>query len=103
MSVVTAAANAASQIASAISRAARANSASFEYLLPTAQIESNLNPKAQAPTSSAKGLYQFIDQTWLGTLKRAGPSLGLGKYSDAIIDMPDGRYAVPDPAERAVP
>ena len=46
--------------------------ASFEYLLTTAQIESNLNPAAQAPTSSAKGLYQFIDQTWLATMKEAG-------------------------------
>ena len=100
MSVVTAAANAASQIAGAISRAARATGASFEYLLTTAQIESNLNPKAQAPTSSAKGLYQFIDQTWLATLKRAGPSLGLGGYADAIVATPDGRYAVPDPAAR---
>ncbi len=100
MSVVTAAANAASQIAGAISRAARATGASFEYLLTTAQIESNLNPKAQAPTSSAQGLYQFIDQTWLATLKRAGPSIGLGNYSDAIIATPDGRYAVPDPVAR---
>jgi hypothetical protein len=100
MSVVTAAANAASQIAGAISRAARATGASFEYLLTTAQIESNLNPKAQAPTSSAKGLYQFIDQTWLATLKRAGPTLGLGGYADAIVATPDGRYAVPDPAAR---
>jgi len=101
MSVVTAAANAASQIAGAISRAARATGASFEYLLTTAQIESNLNPRAQAPTSSAKGLYQFIDQTWLATVKRAGPALGLGTYAAAIVRTGDGRYEVPDPAARA--
>jgi hypothetical protein len=101
MSVVTAAANAASQIAGAISRAARATGASFEYLLTTARIESNLNPQAQAPTSSAKGLYQFIDQTWLATVKRAGPALGLGNYAAAIVPTADGRYDVPDPAARA--
>jgi hypothetical protein len=101
MSVVTAAANAASQIAGAISRAARATGASFEYLLTTAQIESNLNPQAQAPTSSAKGLYQFIDQTWLATVKRAGPALGLGNYAAAIVPTADGHYDVPDQAARA--
>jgi Transglycosylase SLT domain len=101
MSVATVAANAASRIADAISRAARATGASFEYLLATAQIESNLNPKAQAPTSSAQGLYQFIDQTWLATVKRAGPALGLGTYADAIVPTAGGHYDVPDPTARA--
>lgn len=70
------------------------------YLLTTAQIESNLDPAAQAPTSSAKGLFQFIEQTWLGTLKQAGRALGLGDYADAIVPTADGRYALPDPAAR---
>jgi hypothetical protein len=67
----------------------------------TAQIESNLNPGAQAPTSSAKGLYQFIDQTWLGTMKTSGPANGYGQYADAISRSPDGHYEVADPAMRA--
>jgi len=92
---------AASKIAGAIRDAAQSTGASFEYLLTTAQIESNLNPAAQAATSSAKGLYQFIEQTWLATLKQAGPALGLGDYSAAIVQGADGRYAVPDPAARA--
>jgi len=91
---------AASRIAGAIQDAARTTGASFEYLITTARIESNLNPAAQATTSSAKGLYQFIEQTWLATLKQAGPALGLGKFSAAIAQGPDGRYAVPDPAAR---
>lgn len=90
-----------SRIAGAIRDAARTTGASFEYLLTTAQIESNLNPAAQAATSSAKGLYQFIEQTWLATLKQAGPALGLGNYSAAIGQGPDGRYSVPDPEARA--
>ena len=92
---------AASPIAGAIRDAARSTGASFEYLLTTAQIESNLNPAAQAATSSAKGLYQFIDQTWLATMKQAGPALGLGNYAAAIAQTPDGVYVVPDPAARA--
>ena len=101
MSVDTVTANAAAQIAGAIKQAARSTGTSFEYLLATAQIESSLNPLAQAATSSAKGLYQFIDQTWLGTMKRAGPALGLGQYADAIVQGPDGQYSVPDAQARA--
>ena len=92
---------AASKIAGAIRDAAQSTGTSFEYLLTTARIESNLNPAAQATTSSAKGLYQFIEQTWLGILKQAGPALGLGNYAAAIVQGADGRYAVPDPAAHA--
>jgi hypothetical protein len=56
--------------------------------------ESNLNPSAQASTSSAKGLYQFIDQTWLGTMKQDGAALGLGRYVDVSEQLP------PPPARR---
>src|SRR4030088_2393921 len=73
---------------------------SFEYLLATAKMESNFNPKASASTSSARGLYQFIDQTWLGTVKEAGAQLGYGKYADAITKSPSGSYSVDDPAAR---
>ncbi len=100
MSVASVISNAASKITGAISQAARSTGTSFEYLVTTAQIESRFNPKAQAPTSSASGLYQFIDQTWLGTLKRAGPSLGLGQYANAISKTANGRYTVSDPQMR---
>ena len=93
--------NAARQITGAIRQAAQSTGISFDYLVATARIESNLNPSAQAPTSSAKGLYQFIDQTWLGTMKQAGPALGFGQYADAISKGADGRYDVSDPAMRA--
>jgi hypothetical protein len=92
---------AASRIAGVIRDAAHSTGTSFEYLLTTAQIESNLNPAAQATTSSAKGLYQFIEQTWLATLKQAGPALGLGNYSAAVMVGADGRYTVPDQEARA--
>jgi len=79
MAVNPATASAAPQITGAIRQAAQSTGISFEYLLTTAKIESNLNPSAQASTSSAKGLYQFIDQTWLGTMKQDGAALGLGR------------------------
>jgi hypothetical protein len=83
----------------AIRNAARATGAEFQYLLATAQVESGLNPTASVSSSSARGLFQFIDQTWLSTLKQAGPSLGYGGYADAIVQTPAG-YTVPDPAMR---
>ncbi len=88
------------RIAGAIKQAANTTGTSFEYLLATAKLESNFNPTAGASTSSAHGLYQFIDQTWLGTVKEAGTQLGYGKYADAITKSPSGSYSVSDPTAR---
>jgi len=88
------------RIAGAIKQAADTTGTSFEYLLSTAKMESNFNPKAGASTSSARGLFQFIDQTWLGTVKEAGAKLGYGKYADAITKSSSGGYSVSDPAAR---
>ena len=89
------------KIAGSIKQAASTTGASFEYLLATAKMESNFNPKAAASTSSARGLFQFIDQTWLGTVKEAGAHLGYGQYADAITKNPSGSYSVSDPDARA--
>jgi hypothetical protein len=89
------------QVAGAIQRAADATGAGFDYLVTAARIESNFNPQAGASTSSAKGLYQFIDQTWLGTMKEAGGKLGYGRYAEAITRLPSGRYDVADPAMKS--
>ena len=88
------------RIAGAIKQAASSNGTSFEYLLATAKMESNFNPTASASSSSARGLFQFIDQTWLGTVKEAGAQLGYGKYADAISKSPSGSYYVSDSAAR---
>jgi hypothetical protein len=90
----------AAQITGAIRQAARSTGMSFEYLLTTAKIESSLNPAAQAVSSTAKGLYQFIDQTWLATMKTTGAALGYGRYADAIVQNGAGQYEVPDAAAR---
>jgi hypothetical protein len=88
------------KVTGAIKQAADATGTSFEYLLATAKMESDFNPSAGASTSSAHGLYQFIDQTWLGTVKEAGGQLGYGQYADAITRSSSGDYAVSDPAAR---
>jgi hypothetical protein len=89
------------RIAGAIKQAASTTGTSFEYLLATAKMESNFNPTASASTSSARGLFQFIDQTWLGTVKEAGAQLGYGKYADAIAKSSSGYYSVGDSAARS--
>jgi hypothetical protein len=88
------------QIAGVIKQAAASTGASFEYLVTAAKIESNLQPNAAASTSSARGLYQFIEQTWLGMVKGAGAAFGFGKFADAITRDSSGAYAVADPATR---
>ena len=88
----------ASRVTGALREAARVTGAGFEYLLTTATRESALDPHAKSPNSSATGLFQFLDQTWLATLKQSGPSLGYGKYADAITQTASGSYTVQDPA-----
>jgi hypothetical protein len=91
---------AATAVTSAIRSAAQATGTSFSYLLATAKIESDLNPNLTMKSSSATGLFQFIDQTWLGTLKQAGPAFGYGDYANAISRNSSGHYSVDDPAMR---
>ena len=78
-------------VTSAIRSASRTTGANFDYLLNTAIRESSLNPTAQAPTSSARGLYQFIESTWLTMVKEEGARFGLGKFADAITRGADGQ------------
>lgn len=84
----------------AIRHAARATGVDFDFLLRTARRESALNPEARARTSSAAGLFQFIEQTWLATLKQHGAQHGYGRYADLITRGPDGRYRVAGQAAR---
>ena len=88
-------------VTGAIRKAAQATGASFQYLLATAKVESDLNPNLTVRTSTATGLFQFIEQTWLATLKQAGPAFGYGNYANAISRSASGRYTVDDPGLRA--
>jgi hypothetical protein len=88
------------RVAGAIKQAASSTGVSFEYMLTTAKMESDFNPTAGASTSSARGLYQFIEQTWLGTVKEAGGQLGYAQYADAIGKTSSGDYVVRDAGMR---
>ena len=88
-------------VSRAIRSAAQRTGVDFQYLLETARKESALDPQAKARTSSATGLYQFIDQTWLGVLKETGAAHGYAAAADAIVGGP-GRYNVAPEAREAV-
>jgi hypothetical protein len=84
------------RIQSAIAYAASQTGVDFDYLMGQAKVESGLNASARAGTSSATGLYQFIESSWLAVVKKHGAEHGLGWAADAI--GPGNRVA--DPATR---
>ena len=71
-------------VTAAIRTAASRTGIDFSYLMAQARVESGLNPQAQARTSSARGLYQFTNSTWLETVRKHGAEHGLGWAADAI-------------------
>ena len=81
-------------VEAAIQRASEATGVDFGFLIKTAGRESGMNPKAKAPTSSAAGLFQFVEQTWLATLKQHGAKYGYARYAELISRGADGRYHV---------
>jgi hypothetical protein len=88
-------------VTGAIRKAAQSTGASFEYLLATAKVESDLNPNLTMRSSTATGLFQFLEQTWLGVMKSAGRAFGYGQYADAITQTKSGYYVVEDAGLRA--
>lgn len=89
-------------VEAAIRRASSATGVDAEFLLKTARRESAMNPAAKARTSSAAGLFQFIEQTWLGTVKAHGAKHGYGQYADLIHRGSDGRWRVDGSARNVV-
>ncbi|WCT74313.1 transglycosylase SLT domain-containing protein [Sphingomonas naphthae] len=89
-------------IRQAIGTAAQRTGVDFTYLYAQAKSESGLNPNAKAGNSSAGGLYQFIDQSWLGILKQHGAEHGLGWAADAIKRTSSGRWTVDADQRQAV-
>jgi|HubBroStandDraft_1064217.scaffolds.fasta_scaffold00296_9 hypothetical protein len=80
-----------------IKRASRATNIDFGYLMAQAAQESGFKPAAKAATSSATGLFQFIDSTWLQSVRQYGAKYGLGQYAAQIGAGEDGRAHVADP------
>jgi len=81
----------AGRIPSALAVASSKTGIDFDYLLNQAKVESGLNANAKAGTSSATGLYQFVEQSWLAVVKKHGAEHGLGWAADSIQQGSTGR------------
>jgi hypothetical protein len=89
-------------VALALSLASSTTGADYDYLLRTAQRESSFQSDAKAASSSATGLFQFIEETWIRTIKDEGEQYGLGDYAKLIVRTESGRYEVPNASDREV-
>ena len=90
-------------IRNAIANASQKTGIDFNYLLGQAKLESGLNATAKAGTSSARGLYQFVDQSWLRVVKAHGAENGLAWAANAITTGAGGHATVSDPTmKRAI-
>jgi hypothetical protein len=90
-----------SDVLAALRAASTKTGLDFDYLLHTAMRESSLNVQAKSKTSSATGLFQFVDQTWLGLVKRFGERYGLGSYAASIQQGADGHFGVASPQTKS--
>jgi len=80
----------------AIRQASAKTGVDFAYLLNNAQQESGLNTTAKAKTSSASGLFQFVEQTWLRMVKTYGDKYGMSAAAEKISIGSDGVARVKD-------
>ena len=83
-----------------IVRAANETGVDPIYLMALADTESSFRPDAKASTSSAEGLFQFVDRTWLELVRTFGAQHGLSAEATAISTV-DGAPIVADEALRA--
>lgn len=87
------------EIVQAVQIAARRTGADFAFLMQKASAESSFNPTAKAKTSSATGLYQFIESTWLNMVKKHGAKFGLEEYANKI-EMKNGKAVCTSDCDR---
>ncbi len=67
-----------------IAQAADETDTDAVYLMALADKESSFRKDAKASTSSARGLFQFLDATWLELIREFGARHGLATEADAI-------------------
>jgi hypothetical protein len=83
-----------------IKNASTSTGVDFGYLMAQAAQESSFQADARATSSSATGLYQFLDSTWLSMMRTHGAKYGFADLAAHI--QPDGRggYAVNDASHK---
>lgn len=76
--------HASAEVVGAIKNASARTGVDFAYLMEKAAAESSFRPEVQSKSSSATGLYQFIEKTWLSMVREHGDKYGLEDYADKI-------------------
>jgi Transglycosylase SLT domain len=87
-------------VVSSIRQASRASGIDFGALMAQAKEESGFRVDAKSTSSSASGLFQFINSTWLGLVQRFGEKYGVGALALQIATDATGQATVADPALR---
>jgi hypothetical protein len=83
-----------------IRQASQSTHTDFGYLMAQAAQESGFQINAKASTSSATGLFQFIDSTWLDMVRQHGAKHGIGQLAEHVTSDASGRPRVADPIMR---
>ena len=90
---------ASNRVINAVQKAAKATGVDFTFLMEKASTESSFDTNAKSKSSSATGHYQFIEDTWLGMVKRHGEKYGLGDLADKI-EIKNGKATVDSAAAK---
>jgi hypothetical protein len=64
----------------------------FSFLMELASVESSFNPTARAARSTATGLFQFRDRTWLEAIQTFGADYGLNDYATRLELIEDAEH-----------
>src|SRR5579875_1777680 len=83
-----------------IRQASQATSTDFGLLMAQAARESGFRADAKSSTSSAAGLFQFVDSTWLDMVHRFGDKYGVGDLAQQISQTGSGKLVVANASVR---
>ena len=77
------------RVSSAVKNASQATGVDFAYLMQQAKAESSFQSNAKASTSSATGLYQFIERTWMDMVNKYGAKYGIeaNLSKEEVLDL----------------
>ena len=83
-----------------IRQASQSTSTDFGLLMAQAARESGFQANAKSASSSAAGLFQFVDSTWLDMVHRYGDKYGIGDLAQQISQSGSGKLVVANPGTR---